>query len=82
MDSGINKKLAGPLHRRSSWQIFGGAKDILPEFPQTCPKNFCAANFPSTNSLQQLFTHYQLSQALKHEDFFWGQNNFFSLIIK
>jgi len=48
--------------------MFKGAKDILQEFPQTCPKNFCAANFP----LQILCSSWLLiinSQILKHEFF-------------
>jgi len=38
-----------------SRQIFGDAKDILPEFPQTCPKNLCAVNFPRFLEVKKFF---------------------------
>jgi len=38
-------------HRCRSRQIFGDARIFCPRFPQTCPKKYCAANFPSTLSL-------------------------------
>ena len=41
-------------HKWRSGQFFGGAKDILPKFPQICLKNFYATNFLLTNFLHLL----------------------------
>ena len=34
------------FHRCRSRQIFGGAKEFRPNFPQACPQSFCAPNIP------------------------------------
>ena len=49
--------------------IFGGAKDILPEFSQICLKNFYATNFLPTNSVAvgRLYFLYQVAIDLKIE---------------
>ena len=36
----------GSIYRCRSRQLFRAARDILPEFPQICPKNYYVPNFP------------------------------------